>query len=289
MNYPAVVKWSGSKRLVAKQLAQYFPTCDTYYEPFVGGGAMMPFARTKKGVAGDIIPELIDLWNAIKTNPSLVAEEYKNRWNELQEKGQDVYYQVRDRFNQTKNCFDFLFLTRTCVNGLIRYNAQGEFNNSFHLSRPGINPDTLHSQLLLWSKCIRKFDFHNMDYRECLSNVKKGDFVFLDPPYGGTKDRYTRTEFDLQLFYAELERLNSVGTKWLLTFDGTAGEREYAYAPPTEMYKYKFFIHTGNSAFTKVMDNQKDKIQESVYLNYDPSNIHANLFQEVFDEVTTCI
>jgi DNA adenine methylase len=289
MNYPTVIKWSGSKRLVAQQLAQYFSNCDTYYEPFVGGGAMMPFARTNKGVAGDIIPELIELWNAIKENPALVADEYNNRWNDLQKNGQEVYYQVRDRFNQTKNCFDFLFLTRTCVNGLIRYNAQGEFNNSFHLSRPGINPDTLRSQLLLWSKCIRKFDFYNIDYRECLSNVKCGDFIFLDPPYGGTKDRYTRTEFDLDCFYKELERLNSVGAKWLLTFDGTAGEREYSYAPPSEIYKYKFSINTGNSAFTKVMDSKKDTIQESVYMNFNPFNVRANLFQENFDEVAACV
>ncbi|MDR2407767.1 MAG: Dam family site-specific DNA-(adenine-N6)-methyltransferase, partial [Bacteroidales bacterium] len=258
---------------------------DTYYEPFVGGGAMMPFARTNKGVASDIIPELIELWNAIKVNPQLVANEYQNRWDDLQEKGQEVYYLVRDRFNQTKNCFDFLFLTRTCVNGLIRYNNQGEFNNSFHLSRPGINPATLRSQVLLWSKCIRKFNFHNVDYRECLLGVKADDFVFLDPPYGGTKDRYTRTEFDLNSFYAELERLNSVGAKWLLTFDGTAGEREYSYAPPSDIFKYKFFINTGNSAFTKVMDSKKDVIQESVYMNFNPLHTRTDLFQEFFGEI----
>lgn len=285
MNYPAIIKWSGSKRLVAKQLARYFSPCDTYYEPFVGGGAMMPFARTDKGVASDIIPELIDLWDAIKVNPQLVANEYQNRWNELQEKGQEVYYKVRDRFNQTKNCFDFLFLTRTCVNGLIRYNNQGEFNNSFHLSRPGINPDTLRTQLLLWSKCIRKLSFRNVDYRECLANAKEGDFIFLDPPYGGTKDRYTRAEFDLNSFYVELERLNSVGAKWLLTFDGTAGEREYSYAPPSDLFKYKFFINTGNSAFTKVMDSKKDVIKESVYMNFNSLHAHADLFHEFFDEV----
>jgi DNA adenine methylase len=47
-NFPAVIKWSGSKRLVAPQLAKYFPHCQTYYEPFVGGGAMLPFADCKK-------------------------------------------------------------------------------------------------------------------------------------------------------------------------------------------------------------------------------------------------
>lgn len=289
MNYPAVIKWSGSKRLVAKQLSQYFSNCETYYEPFVGGGAMMPFAKTNKGVASDIIPELINLWNAIKTNPKLVADEYQSRWEDLQEKGQEVYYQIRDNFNQNKNCFDFLFLTRTCVNGLIRYNKQGEFNNSFHLSRPGINPDTLRSQLVLWSKIVKKFVFYNIDYRECLLDVKSGDFVFLDPPYGGTKDRYTRVEFDLNNFYNELERLNTVGAKWLLTFDGTAGKREYNYVPPKEIYKHKFTINTGNSAFTKVMNSKKDTIKESVYMNFNPIHIQANLFQKTFDKITVCV
>ena len=289
MNYPTVIKWSGSKRLVAKQLSQYFLSCDTYYEPFVGGGAMMPFARANKGVASDIIPELIDLWKMIKDKPLLVAEEYKIRWNDLQEKGQEVFYEIRERFNQNKNCFDFLFLTRTCVNGLIRYNHQGEFNNSFHLSRPGINPDTLCSQLLMWSKCLRKFEFYNLDYRECLANVKTCDFVFLDPPYGGTKDRYSRTEFDLDCFYNELERLNANGTKWLLTFDGLAGDREYDYSPPTDIYKHRFYINTGNSVFTKLMDSKKDVIQESVYLNFNPVHARADLFHEGLDEVAVCI
>lgn len=270
--YPAVIKWSGSKRPVAKQLAEYLTYGDTYFEPFVGGGAMMPYSLSKKGMASDIIPELIDLWNEIKDNPKRVADEYELRWRNLQENGPQVYYDVRDSFNRTKNCDDFLFLTRTCVNGLIRYNSDGEFNNSFHLSRPGIKPDSLRSIIEQWSKAISKFTFRTCDYRELLEGAKKGDFVFLDPPYGGTKDRYTRTLFDLTAFYSELEKLNSKGVNWMLTFDGEAGERQYSYAPPTEIFRHKFSIHTGNSAFTKVMNSRKDSIQESVYLNFEPSH-----------------
>ena len=65
-SYPAVIKWSGSKRPVAKQLASYIFYGETYFEPFVGGGAMLPYSLCDKGMAGDIIPELIDLWNEIK-------------------------------------------------------------------------------------------------------------------------------------------------------------------------------------------------------------------------------
>lgn len=278
MNFPAVIKWSGSKRPVAKQLAQYMVRCETYYEPFVGGGAMMPYAQCQRGIASDIISELIDLWDKIKTNPKMVADEYEKRWNDLRASGPDVYYRIRDNFNSTRNCYDFLFLTRTCVNGLIRYNSNGDFNNSFHLSRPGIHPDRLRQILNQWSYCLQNFEFHNTDYRETLSTVKRNDFIFLDPPYGGTKDRYTRTPFDLVDFYTELDRLNSIGAKWMLTFDGSAGDREYCYAPPQEIFLRKFTIHTGNSAFTKVMNSQKDSIQESVYLNFEPGHDTLSLF-----------
>lgn len=81
-----VIKWSGSKRTVASQLGEFFLPAQTYYEPFVGGGAMMPFAKADKGKASDIIPELIALWNEIKNNPEVVANEYEIRWNRLQTK-----------------------------------------------------------------------------------------------------------------------------------------------------------------------------------------------------------
>lgn len=277
-SFPVVIKWFGSKRPVAEQLSQYFPYCKCYYEPFVGGGSMLPFAKANQGIANDIIPELIVLWNKIKESPNEVATEYEKRWNRLQNEGANVYYEIRDSFNATKNCYDFLFLTRTCVNGMIRYNEKGEFNNSFHLSRQGINPNTLRNIIFQWSQVLQKIDFINCDYRDCLKTVTKEDFVFLDPPYGGTKDRYTRTAFNLDAFFTELERMNQIGAKWMLTFDGSAGDRVYSFAPPSEIYKYCFKINTGISSFSKVIDKRKDEIQESVYLNFNPRQLKPTLF-----------
>lgn len=288
-SFPPVVKWFGSKRPVAVELSRYILQAPRYFEPFVGGGALLPFSKSQCGFAGDIIPELIELWNIIKADPLFVADEYRKRWNLLQQNGQEVYYRIRDDFNRTKNCLDFLFITRTCVNGMIRYNSEGEFNNSFHLSRPGINPDTLENILVKWSAVIEKIEFLNVDYRECLSEVKRKDFIFLDPPYGGTKDRYTRAEFSLTDFYDELERLNSVGAYWMLTFDGSSGDRIYNFAPPSELYQHKFWVHTGSSAFSKVIDKKKSAISESVYLNFKPSNLFSSTFNEVFEDRTLVI
>lgn len=266
-----VIKWSGSKRTVASQLGEFFLPANTYYEPFVGGGAMMPFAKSRRGKASDIIPELINLWNEIKNNPEKVVEEYEVRWNRLQDEGYQVFYEIRDRFNKTKSPFDFLFLTRTCLNGMIRYNRAGEFNNSLHLTRPGIAPQRLSAIIHQWSTCMKKFNFFNVDYRECLEDVKKGDFVFLDPPYGGTKSRYTQTPFSLDEFYHVLDQLNRKEVNWMLTFDGTSGERNYTFAPPEDLYKSSFKVKTGKSSFRKVIDKVQEDVLETVYLNYKSS------------------
>ena len=267
---PPVIKWSGSKRNVACQIGNYIPLAKRYFEPFLGGGALLPFRKIQDGKASDIIPELISLWNAVKTNPETTANEYRKRWNRLQKEGYKVYYDIRDSFNATRNEHDFLFLTRTCVNGLIRYNDKGDFNNSFHLTRPGINPDTLSQIIRQWHFMIKDIDFLNCDYRELIEDVTRDDFLFLDPPYGGTKGRYTKERFDVLDFYMQLDKLNIIGAKWILTFDGNAGNRTYSYDLPKEIYTYKQTMTTGLSPFTKMMNTTIDVVEESVYFNFDP-------------------
>jgi DNA adenine methylase len=284
--FPPVIKWSGSKRSIAKDLSKFFPDSKCYFEPFLGGGALLPFRTSDRGFASDIIPELINLWNVIKNDPELVAKEYKKRWEKLQKNGYEIFYKIRDSFNGTRNEHDFLFLTRTCVNGLIRYNNKGEFNNSFHLTRPGINPETLRDIISQWHFIIKDMEFYNCDYRELTSQTTKDDFVFFDPPYGGTKGRYTKEKFDLSEFFSELDRLNCRNVKWLLTFDGKAGKRNYSYDLPKELYQHRIFIKTGLSPFTKLMNTTIDDVNESVYFNFNPTSKFTTTASNDIDKET---
>lgn len=268
--YEPVIKWSGSKRSVAPLLGLLIPEAGKYIEPFIGSGAMLPFRITAKAIASDIIVELIELWKIIRDQPEIASKEYEWRWKKLQEEGHQFYYKLRHSFNKERNPFDFLFLTRTCVNGLIRFNASGDFNNSLHHTRPGISPDRLNLTLMKWSNVIKDVTFIVADYKEILEQVKKDDFVFLDPPYVGTKGRYTVSSFEINKFYEQLEIINKVEAKWMLTFDGTAGNRTYSVGIPQELYKIKFDLPTGNSPFTKLMRTSIDMVVESVYLNYNP-------------------
>lgn len=266
-----VIKWSGSKRLVAPQLARLFKRAKLFVDPFVGGGAVLPYATANRIIVGDIVAELVSLWKCIQSDPNRVADEYTRRWTRLQKEGHTAYYAIRDDFNETRNPYDFLFLSRTCVNGLIRFNAEGNFNNSLHHTRPGIAPERLRKVILEWHKYLADVEFHHQDYRETLSAVSKGDMVFLDPPYAGTKGRYRAGDFSTKEFFELLESLNRKGVHWVLTFDGMAGDRKYETGLNSALYKHHLGISTGNSTFNKVIDKEMKAVVESVFLNFDPS------------------
>lgn len=268
-----VIKWSGSKRSVAGILCKLWPRVDSesrYFEPFVGGGSMLPVRPIKEGVAGDTIKELVDLWVEIRDRPEEVVKHYARLWRQRQSEGHTVFYRVRERFNKERNPLDLLFLSRTCVNGLIRFNAKGEFNNSLHHTRPGIHPDRLSEIVSSWSRVLSGVNFLAGDYRETLGSVKAGDLIFLDPPYAGTRGRYHPDYFDFEDFYKELERLNSIGAHWMLTLDGQAGARTYGGQIPDSLYRASISIPTGNSPFTRLMNTSLDGVVESVYFNFDP-------------------
>ena len=140
MRMEPVIKWSGSKRSQAQEIIKHFEQFDCYYEPFLGGGSVMYAVNSSSAICGDICEPLIGFWKMVQSSPREVISYYSEEWNRLQKDGYEVYYDIRSRFNADKSPLDLLFLSRTCVNGLIRFNSEGEFNNSFHHTRKGIDP-----------------------------------------------------------------------------------------------------------------------------------------------------
>lgn len=260
-----VIKWSGSKRSQIKYILPYIVDYDVYYEPFVGGGSVM-YNVSGKRICSDICKPLIDLWLLIQNDPNSLIINYRNHWNNLQKQGQNYYYLIRDNFNKNQSPYDFFFLSRTCTNGLIRFNSKGEFNNSFHHNRNGINPDTLKVIVYDWSKNIQTVKFINQDYKEILQTVTDKDIVYLDPPYFNTKGMYYGT-INYNDFYAFLEQLNRKGIRWLLSFDGIRGNDDYTVNIPQDLYKEHLYIKSGKSSFNKLQLNNKE-VYESLYMNF---------------------
>ncbi len=266
--FQPVIKWSGSKRSQSAKIKSFFPeSYGTYYEPFIGGGSMLYAINPQKSVCGDICVPLIDLWKEIRDNPESLADGYLQRWLRLQNEGYTAYYEIRDTFNQDRSPYDLLFLSRTCVNGLIRFNDKGDFNNSLHYSRPGIHPERLRDIIMDWSVHIQGAEFIADDYVATTASARSGDVVYLDPPYFHTKGRYFGT-IDFDRFLSYLEDLNKRQIKFLLSFDGIRGAENYTVDLPRELYKRHEFIPSGNSTFKKVIEKETEKVLESLYLNF---------------------
>lgn len=262
-----IIKWTGSKRKQVKQIMSFIDfNFDTYYEPFVGGASMLYFMNPLKAICSDINESLIELWNIVKDNPNKLFEEYETRWKKL-EQDKDFYYETRRLYNQNKNCFDFFFLTRTCVNGLIRFNSNGEFNSSLHPKRNGISPNKLRNILNDWHKKIKNYEFLCRDYKEILSTVTNKDLVYLDPPYFHTSGMYFGN-INFDEFCNFLEALNKKDVKFALSLDGTRGEHDFTINLPKELYKRHEMIDAGICGFNKIQGKGHNKVFDSLYMNF---------------------
>ena len=200
-SFQPCIKWSGSKRSQAKKILEYFPReIETYYEPFCGGASVFRALvdsdiKVKRFVLSDTNPDLMNLWRRIKELPNMVVDTYRRLWDEMKNKDtvskkQEFYNSIRDEYNNTYNPCLFMFLMRTCYNGMPRFNKKGKFNTPYHLNRDGIDPYKLEDIIYDWHYVLNDQDveLECCDYREI--NPEKGDFVYLDPPYKGTKGLY---------------------------------------------------------------------------------------------------
>lgn len=262
-----LIKWSGSKQSQANFIASCIPdSFNTYYEPFLGGGAVLGVLQPRKAVCADINVPLITLWKLIQIKPNLVIKKYKENWNNLQ-RDYNFFYKTREEFNTKGSPHDLLFLSRTCVNGLIRYNQRGKFNNSLHYTRRGVHPDRFEKIVTSWTQKIKNCRFLATDYHEATENAKRGDFVYLDPPYFNTRGRYFGT-INFEAFLHYLADLNLRGIKFALSYDGLRADKNYMIEIPKSIYKRHLLIPFGNSTFRKVQDKKIEKVYESLYLNF---------------------
>lgn len=274
--FQPVIKWSGSKRSQAKEIIKFFPQeIDTYYEPFVGGGSVIrrllsSDVRVQRYICSDLNNDLIELWNLIKNQPIEIANAYEDMWHELnkdddKERKKQYFYSVRERFNKYRNPLDFMFIMRTTTNGMPRYNQQGNFNNSFHITRNGIHPNKLKNILIQWSELLNLHDvqFICQDYR--MVKPKQDDFMYLDPPYANTKGMYYGA-----LEYDELwDWLRKCECGYILSFNGVSGDVDNTYEVPKDIYDKHEYLLSGNSSFKRIIGKSNDSIvYESLYIRW---------------------
>ena len=178
------VKWAGGKGGIIKKLEAYFPDkFDTYFEPFVGGGAVFFHLNPPRAVINDLNRELMGVYEVVKNDVDALMAALDKQQEYVEDK--EYFYKMRgknpNRMTPINRAARTIFLNKTCFNGIYRVNAKGIFNVPFG----DMNNPTLceRENLLECSKALKNTKILSEDYKALMPRIRKGDFVYLDPPY----------------------------------------------------------------------------------------------------------
>ena len=183
------VKWAGGKRQLINEINQRMPkSYNSYYEPFVGGGALLFSLQPKHAFVNDINSSLINTYLSIKQHPDEVVYEVGRLDAGITEDSKSYYYEQRDIYNNmlSTETFDarsaamLIFINKHCFNGLYRVNSRGLFNVPYNGGKAkSCVPENIHAV----SKCLENVVITNEDFESACETAQPGDFVFFDSPY----------------------------------------------------------------------------------------------------------
>lgn len=216
------VKWAGGKRQLIPQIRERMPEkYNDYYEPFVGGGAVIFDLLPANALINDINKALINTYRTICNESDAFLKEVNRLDNDIWEDGKKYYYSIREHYNDKlmRSEYDvelaalFVFINKHCFNGLYRVNGKGLFNVPYNNSRRvSIDEETI----MAASKYLKGVTIIDGDFEQACKNAKKGDFVFIDSPYAPLNptsfESYTKEGFDIES-HRRLARLYDELTK----------------------------------------------------------------------------
>lgn len=269
-----VLKWVGGKRQLIETFAPLLPKKITSYcEPFVGGGALLFHLQPNTAYINDINTDLICVYTVIKEKVDELIEELKNYKNDS-----DFFYSVRDwdrdkekyqSLSNIEKAARILYLNKTCYNGLYRVNNAGEFNSPFGNYR---NPNIVNGPVLRAVSAYfnaAEIHFSSIDYSKVLTGIKKGTFVYLDPPYDPISETSSFTGYSKGGFSKEeqirlrqcCDELNKRGIKFMLSNSATPFIME-------QYTSYNITIVQAKRAVNSV-GNKRGDVDEVVVRNYE--------------------
>jgi DNA adenine methylase len=235
-----IIKWVGGKTQLLSQIKERLPKeFNTYYEPFLGGAAVLLELNPTNSVVSDINPELINMYLQVRDHVDDVIEflTILDNQHEIWSEPKEYYYMVRGNFNEclgvgsAKQAARFIYLNKHCFNGLYRVNKKGQFNVPFNgkLSGWSVDPDHLREV----STRLKDVDIRCGSFEDTVKDAGPDDLVFFDSPYAPLNPTsfvdYTKEGFDYEdhvSLAAMFKVLTNKGCKCILTNHDTPLIRE---------------------------------------------------------------
>jgi len=250
-----------------------------WIEPFLGSGVVGFNARPPIAEFSDLNPHIINFYHAVQHSeitPASVRVFLEREGECLARIGEDHYYTIRKRFNKEKNPLDFLFLSRACFNGIIRFNSKGEFNVPFckkpdRFSKAYITKIVNQVRSFYELSCSREWNFSQIDFRLAIDCANGDDFIHCDPPYFGRHTDYFNSwneNDEIDLF----KKLLSTKANFILS---TWYGNEYRQNPVIEKYLKEFYILKQNHFYhVGAKESNRRPMIEALVLNFQPLELN---------------
>jgi len=274
-NVPHPFPYQGSKRQLASQIVECVPEAThRLIEPFVGSGAITlasaHLRRAEKFWLNDLHKPLARLWKAILQEPERLANLYERLWRHQRGREREFYDKVRERFNASPQPHLFLYLLARCVKAAIRYNTQGEFNNSPDNRRLGMRPESMRFNILRAAELLKnRTRVTCRDYRQVLASASPEDVVYMDPPYQGvcnTRDHRYCHGVSFHEFVSALRDLNDREIPYIVSYDGRTGDKIHGHPLPRDLNLEHLEVAVGRSTQATLLGRQHTTV-ESLYLS----------------------
>lgn len=275
MRVPHPIPYQGSKRKIAGAILSLFPAgTDRLVEPFAGSAAVSLAAaargRAERFLLNDLNEPLIRLWEQIIEHPDTISGQYEKLWKAQLGRERDYYDKIRDEFNRTQRPDCLLYLLARCVKASIRYNANGDFNQSPDNRRRGADPETMRMHIRGASELLRnRTVVMRRDYAEALAEASPKDVVYMDPPYqgvcGNRDPRYLKA-LSFEGFAETLADLNRRDISYIVSYDGRTGEKVHGKALPPGLHLKHFEIAAGRSTQATLL-GRESHTYESLYVS----------------------
>jgi DNA adenine methylase len=265
-----LLKWIGNKQRFAHQIALVFPNdYGMYIEPFVGSGAVLGAMKPSKGLAGDVLKPLIDLWNLLIQDPERMYKSYERNWIEYTSAPEPkvVYKKILDRFNEKQNPEDFLFITRSCYGGVIRFTKAGKMSTPAGPHKP-ISPESFKKRMLAWRASVKNTEFVHGSYKDTMLQAKSGDIIYCDPPYVDSQAiLYGAQAFKFQELLSVIKECKDRGVKVALSIDGfkKSKERQIELNLIPGLFERELIIDGGSSMLKRFQKKDQVMIGEDVH------------------------
>lgn len=257
-----LLKWIGNKQRFAHEIASYFPSSfGTYYEPFIGSGAVLATLAPSKAVGSDSFAPLVGIWQTLREGPETLKRWYAERWERMAAGPKlEAYEGIKRSYNSSPNAADLLFLCRSCYGGVVRFRkADGYMSTPIGIHDP-ISPESFSRRVDEWHRRTEGATFHRLEYAEALEMARPGDLVYCDPPYTHSQAiLYGAQSFSLGKLFQTIQQCKERGVYVAVSIDGTkrSGELLCKLPIPPGLFEREVFISVGRSMLKRFqMDGQ---------------------------------